>query len=575
MISINKEVVHVLEKIALYMELKGENPFKIQAFRKAAGIVEQLDKPIHEYEDLTVIPGIGKGTQAVIREYIDTGKSTVLEQLQQEIPKGLILLLQVPGLGGKTIARLYNELGIENVDALKEACLKGMVRNLKGFGAKKEEKILEVIENMSGGMSRFPIAMVLPIARYIEEELAKMPGATSFSRAGSLRRVNETVKDLDFIIATTNRNEVRQAIMNMKNIKTVTNQGETKISCIFSFDIDIPVDFRIVEPEEFATCLHHFTGSKEHNVRMRQMAKERNEKISEYGVENLENGNRVTFSSEEEFFQHFNLPFIPPELREDGEEVNRIQELGSLISLSNIKGDLHMHTNWSDGRGTLEEMVESARKKGYEYIAITDHSQNLKVARGLTEEQILKQREIIREINEKYDDITVLAGIELDILADGSLDFEDDVLKELDIVIASIHSGFNQDMEKMMERLSKAIHNPYVHMIAHPTGRKIGIREGYQVDIERLIEMAKETGTILELNANPNRLDLKRDHLVLAEKFGVPIAINTDSHHPDQLDNMEIGVAYARKAWLKKETVVNTWPLSELKSWLQHKRKGI
>lgn len=571
----NKEVARHLEKIAIFLELKGENPFKIQAFRKAATIVVQLENPLTDYEDLTKIPGIGKGTAAIIQEYLNTGTSETLQNLQQEVPKGLIPLLQIPGLGGKTIARLYKELGIENVEELEEACRKGKVRNLKGFGVKKEEKILEAILELGSRNRRLPLAAVLPIAERIEKQLMEMRGVVQFSRAGSLRRLKETVKDLDFIVATDNRELVKEGILNLNNIEKVTNQGDTKISCIFSFDFEVSVDFRIVEPEEFATCLHHFTGSKEHNVRMRQLAKERKEKISEYGVENLETGLVTTFSSEEAFFAHFGLPYIAPELREDGSELERILEEDKLVEYDHIQSDLHMHSTWSDGRATIVEMIEAARNIGYKYIAITDHSQNLKIARGLTKDRLLEQIEEIRRLNEKYPDITILAGIEMDILPDGKLDFEDEVLKELDFVIASIHSGFNQGMAQIMERLYYAMSNPYVHMIAHPTGRKIGYREGYSVDIEKLIHFAKETGTILELNANPNRFDLKWEYLIEAQKAGVPIAINTDSHHPDELANMRLGVQYGRKAWLKKENVVNTWTLDQLKHWLNRKKEKL
>lgn len=564
MIDSKKEVIRLLETIAIYMELKGENPFKIQAFRKAANALELDERLLIEIDNFQAIPGIGKGTAAVIDEYIETGQSEVLKQLQEEVPKGLIPLLQIPGLGGKTIAKLYNELDVENVNDLKRVCEEGKVRELKGFGPKKEEKILKSIEELGMRPERLPFASVLPIVTWIEEQLAGMKSIEKFSRAGSIRRTKETVKDMDFIIATTEPRLVREQLLKMPNMKELTNQGDTKVSCVFSFVFDISADFRIVTRDQFATTLHHFTGSKEHNIRMRQLAKERHEKISEYGIEQINTGEVLTFSTETEFYHHFGLPYISPELRDDGSEIERIDEFDDLITLTDIRGDLHMHTTWSDGAHSLEEMVEACRLRGYEYMAITDHSQFLKVANGLTEDRLRRQMDRIHQLNEKYSDFTILTGIEMDILPDATLDFHDDLLKEVDFVIASIHSAFGQSKEMIMKRLRTACENPYVNIIAHPTGRKIGKREGYSVQFDELIQLAKDTNTILELNASPRRLDLRKEHLVKAQEAGVKIMINTDSHHRDTLSNMEIGVNYARSAWLKKDTVMNTKSLKEL-----------
>lgn len=564
MIDSKKEVIRLLETIAIYMELKGENPFKIQAFRKAANALELDERLLIEIDNFQAIPGIGKGTAAVIYEYIETGQSEVLKQLQEEVPKGLIPLLQIPGLGGKTIAKLYKELDVENVNDLKQVCEEGKVRELKGFGSKKEEKILKSIEELGMRPERLPFASVLPIVTWIEEQLAGMKSIEKFSRAGSIRRTKETVKDMDFIIATTEPRLVREQLLKMPNMKELTNQGDTKVSCVFSFVFDISADFRLVAPKQFATTLHHFTGSKEHNIRMRQLAKERHEKISEYGIEQINTGEVLTFSTETEFYHHFGLPYISPELRDDGSEIERIDEFDDLITLTDIRGDLHMHTTWSDGAHSLEEMVEACRLRGYEYMAITDHSQFLKVANGLTEDRLRRQMDRIHQLNEKYSDFTILTGIEMDILPDATLDFHDDLLKEVDFVIASIHSAFGQSKEMIMKRLRTACENPYVNIIAHPTGRKIGKREGYSVQFDELIQLAKDTNTILELNASPRRLDLRKEHLVKAQEAGVKIMINTDSHHRDTLSNMEIGVNYARSAWLKKDTVMNTKSLKEL-----------
>lgn len=566
-----KDVIRLLEKIAIYMELKGENPFKIIAFRKAAAGLEKDMRGLSEIEIFTDIPGIGKGTAAIIEEYIENGVSETLEQLMAEVPEGLVPLLKLPGLGSKKISRLYKELGIENMESLKKACENNDVSQLKGFGKKTEEKILEAIEQNGTQPERLPIAYMLPIAEKIEQYLQNMAEIERFSRAGSLRRLRETVKDLDFIISTKEPAIVKEQILALEGIHQEVVAGDTKITLEFSGEYIVSVDFRIVKPEEFATALHHFTGSKDHNVKMRQIAKQGGEKISEYGVEQVETGEVLTFASEEAFYSHFNLPFIPAELRENGSEVDEYHGQ-KLIELEDIKGDLHMHTTWSDGAYTIKEMVEACRARGYEYMVITDHSQFLKVANGLTEERLRQQIAEIRRVNEEYDDITVLAGIEMDILPDGTLDFSNDVLAELDFVIASIHSSFSQTEEQIMNRLKTACENPYVHMIAHPTGRVIGNRGGYKVNMDQLIELAKRTNTALELNANPQRLDLSYENIKKAKEAGVPIIINTDAHNQSSLDFMKIGISAAKKGYLQQEDVLNTLPLDQLLQILRSKK---
>lgn len=566
-----KDLLRLLETIAIYMELKGENPFKVSAFRKAANALETDERSLTEIEDFTAISGIGKGTAAVIDEYIKEGSSSVLQELKEEVPSGLIPLLQIQGLGGKKIAKLYKELKVVDVSSLKEACEAGKVQALAGFGKKTEEKILSAIANVGTRPERLPLAYMLPIAEQIEATLSELPEIHQFSRAGSLRRMRETIKDLDFIISTNQPEQVRQYLLKLPNIKEVIGAGDTKVSLVFAYDYDISVDFRLVKPEEFTTTLHHFTGSKEHNVRMRQLAKERGEKISEYGVENVETGEIRTFSSEEEFFKYFDLPFIPPEIREDGKEVETFTATEELIELGDIKGDLHMHSTWSDGAHSIEQMAEACRARGYQYMAITDHSQYLKVANGLTRERLLKQREEIKKLNEKYDDFLILAGVEMDILPDGSLDYDDEFLADMDFVIASIHSAFSQPKEKIMERLKTALTNAHVDLIAHPTGRKIGRREGYDVDIDLLIQLAKETNTALELNANPNRLDLASEYLRKAQEAGVKILINTDAHKLDTLKHMEIGVSAAKKGWIKKSSVINALDKNDLLDFLHNR----
>ncbi|MES0855240.1 DNA polymerase/3'-5' exonuclease PolX [Geobacillus sp. G4] len=567
-----KDVIRLLETIALYLEIKGENPFKVNAFRKAASALEADERSLAEISDFTAIPGIGKSTAAIITEFIKSGSSSVLNELKRDVPETLLALLKLPGLGGKKIAKLHQELGIVDMDGLKEACLAGKVRALAGFGAKTEEKLLAAIEKAGKRPERLPLARVLAIAADIERQLACLDGVIRFSRAGSLRRLNETVKDLDYVIATDRPAEVRDGLLGFERIREVLAAGETKVSLLFQYDDEIAADFRLVGEDEFATALHHFTGSKDHNVRMRQLAKERGEKISEYGVEDQATGKVKTFPDESAFYAHFGLPYIPPELREDGTEVDRYSSDDPLVHFDDIQGDLHMHSAWSDGACSLEELAEACRRRGYRYIAITDHSHYLKVANGLTPDRLRRQREEIERLNARYSDFTILAGIEMDILPDGTLDYDDDVLKELDFVIAAIHSAFKQPRETIMKRLEAALRHPYVDVIAHPTGRLIGQRDGYDVDIERLIELAAETNTVLELNANPNRLDLSAAYVKKAQEAGVYIAINTDAHHLDMLEDMAIGVATARKGWIHKETVINTWPLDKLRQFLRDKR---
>ncbi|MEK7014558.1 DNA polymerase/3'-5' exonuclease PolX [Bacillus sp. FSL R9-9410] len=567
-----KQVIKLLETIGLFMELKGANPFKISAFRKAAAALESDDRSLSEIEDFTKIPGIGKGTAAVIQEYIESGTSEVLQELEKEVPSSLLPLLKLPGLGGKKVAKLYKELGVIDMETLQKACEENKVQALAGFGKKTEEKILEAIDQVGSRPERLPIAMVLPIAGEIEEKLSNVAEVIRFSRAGSLRRVRETVKDLDFIIATTEPAVVREHLLQFDNMIEVIASGDTKVSVRLQYEYDISIDFRLVKPEEFITTLHHFTGSKDHNVKMRQIAKDRGEKISEYGVEILETGEVKTFETEEAFFAHFGLPFIPPEVREDGKEIELIKEYPNLIQFSHIQGDLHMHTTWSDGAFSIEEMVQACRARGYKFMAITDHSQYLKVANGLTKERLREQATEIERMNEKYPDITILRGIEMDILPDATLDFDDEVLAELDYVIGAIHSSFSQDRETIMKRLRTALENKHVTMIAHPTGRLLGRREGYDVDTDLLIQLAKETNTVLELNANPNRLDLSAKLLKQAQDAGVKVAINTDAHTLEMLEDMETGVAAARKGWIQKDNVINTWDIERLLDYIKRNK---
>ncbi|WP_419958687.1 DNA polymerase/3'-5' exonuclease PolX [Psychrobacillus psychrotolerans] len=563
-----KTIIKTLERIALYMELQGENPFKVSAFRKAAQVLELDDRSLSEMDNISSLKGIGAATGAVIEDLITKGESSLLVELQQTVPSGLLPMLKIPGLGGKKIAKLYKELHIDSIDALKLACEEGKVQSLPGFAKKTEEKILLEIVNLQSKPERTAVWQIEPIVDLIEHKLASIALIDKFSVAGSYRRVKEASKDIDFIIATSSPQEVREELLKILPVQKIIAAGDTKVSVTLDVEVEIDVDFRLVELKQFASALNHFTGSKDHNIKMRQIAKDQGKKISEYGVE-LADGSVEHFESEEDFYAYFDLPFIPPTVREDGSEFSKLEQLPSLVKLNDIKGDFHMHSTWSDGAHSIEEMVEACRVKGYSHMVITDHSNYLKVANGLSKERLLNQIDIIHSLNEKYTDIEIFTGTEMDILPDGSLDFEDDVLSQLDFVIASIHSSFSQPQEKIMERLLNALKNPYVHMIAHPTGRIIEQRDGYNPDVPTLIKWAKENGKILELNASPYRLDLNTEYLKLAQEKGVPIAINTDAHHIDQLKYMDIGVRYAQKAWLHKENIVNTWSLEKFKEYIQ------
>lgn len=567
-----KDIIRLLEEIALFLEIKGENPFRISAYRKAAQALERDQRSVSEIDTFTSIKGIGKGTAELIESYIETGEAEVLMRLKEEIPESLLQLLKIPGLGGKRIAKLYQELNIVDIPSLEKACKDGSVEQLSGFGKKTVENIVTAIAELSVRKERLPIAYMLELAIEIESHLRSIPEIERFSRAGSLRRVEETIKDLDFVIATNDYETVRKAILSMDQVESIISDGSTKLSVTVSGEYLVDCDFRFVTNEAFITTLHHFTGSKDHNIAMRQRAKKQAEKINEYGVTSEANEGIKTFTSEEDFFKHFSLNYIPPEARTTGEEVEHFQESVDLVTNAHIRGDLHSHTTWSDAAHSIEEMVEAAIAKGYEYLAITDHSKYLQVANGLNEYRLRKQAEEIASLNEKYSDIHIFSGIEMDILPDASLDFSSDFLQELDIVIAAIHSSFNQSEAEIMKRLNEALENPFVDIVAHPTGRLIGRRDGYAVNMEELLKKAKETDTILEINANPNRFDLSAKWAKEAERIGVKLAINTDAHNVNMFDHMSYGVSVAQKGLIKKDTVINTWPLERLKTYLRRNK---
>lgn len=573
----NRDVADLLYELADYMEIDGENPFRANAYRRAARAVERLREPISEWKErLTSIEGIGKGTAAVIQELLETGEITQLQAYREKMPPGLMTLLAIPGLGPKSVKTLYRHLNITNVEALEKAILEKAVRNLPGFGAKSEAKILEGIKRAGKRPERLLLGHALPAAEQLLARIARIPGVEKASLAGSIRRMEETVKDIDLIVAAPRAEEAAAAIVELPEVHEVIDRGPTKVSIFVQAEWPVQVDVRIVTPEQYATALHHFTGSKEHNVRIRQLAKQKGWKVNEYGVEQVKDGRTMTFASEAEFFGKLGLPYIPPELRQGQGETAYVPEkekwIGDLVTEMQIKGDLHMHSVWSDGRHSIREMAEAAKAKGYEYIAITDHSRSLAVAGGLSIDELMQQREEIEQVNREVEGITVLAGVEMDILPDGRLDYPDDVLRALDFVIASVHSSFQQDERTMTKRILHAIDNPHVHMIAHPTGRLINRRDGYAVNLQEIFKRAAETKTVLELNANPNRLDLSAPHLRQAvEEYGVMIAVNTDAHRIDGLDLMRYGIGTARRGRLTAAHILNTRPLDEVLAILRRK----
>ncbi|MDQ7192198.1 DNA polymerase/3'-5' exonuclease PolX [Staphylococcus felis] len=549
-----KDIIRLLETIATYMELKGENAFKISAYRKAAQSLEVDERTLDQIDDVTTLKNIGKGVGEVINTYVETGESPVLDALKEEVPSGLIPLLKIKGLGSKRIAKLYQTLNVTDKESFQKACENGEVSALNGFGKKTEQNYLEAVKALGSKKDRYPIGTMIKLKQMISDYLSHIDEIEQYEVAGSFRRMKEMSKDLDFIISTYEPLKVQSDLLKIPNKVEEVAVGHTKVSLELEYDDEvIGVDFRMIEPASFYHTLQHFTGSKAHNVRIRQIAKKSGEKVSEYGIEQPD-GSLLQLKSEKEIYQHFNVNWIEPSMREDGSEFDK--DLSEIVTLDDIQGDIHMHTTASDGALSLREMIEANIQKGYAYMCITDHSRSLRVANGLSIERLMKQNEMIRSLNKEYTDIDIYSGTEMDILSDGTLDYPDDVLAQLDYVIAAIHQNFNQSESEIMHRLESACHNPYVRHIAHPTGRIIGRRSGYNVNMDQLVHLCRDTGTVLEINANPQRLDLSAQ--ILRDNPGLKLTINTDAHHDAHLDFMKYGIATAQKGFVRKEQVINT-----------------
>ncbi|WP_414042792.1 DNA polymerase/3'-5' exonuclease PolX [Macrococcus sp. EM39E] len=560
-----KDYIKQLETIATYLELSGENPFKISAYRKAAANIETYQGDIYALENFTEIKGVGKGVAEVLEDLKINGESSLLRTLKETTPPGLVQMLKIRNLGAKKIVKINNALGIEDIEALKQACIDNKVSELPGFGKKSEENILKGIEEMLTMTEKLSIYQMHQFTTMIDDYLLQSQDIQQFNATGSFRRKNEFSGDIDYIIETTARQAVAEFISNAPFIKEVELHGNEKITVqVERDDLITTADFRFTDNAGYAHMLQHFTGSKDHNIRIRQLAKDNNEKINEYGITKAD-GTLIQYQSEKEIYEHFNVNFIPPEMRVDGSEFE-ITNQSDIITIDDIKGDIHMHTTYSDGAHSIEELIDRAIEKGYEYIAITDHSKSLFVANGLSEERLLEQNALIKSLNKQYNEIDIYSGIEMDILGDGSMDYSDDILKELDYVIGAIHQSLTQSEEDIMKRLINACHNPYVRHIAHPTGRLIGKRQGYAVNIEQLMDVAKETNTILEINAHPMRLDLSAD--ILRQYPELQLTINTDAHAINQLDLMPYGVGTAIKGRVTKKQVINTMDRAAFKEWV-------
>ena len=570
----NLELSRIFEQIARILKIKGENPFKIRAYEKITLVLENLPidiETIYQQGGLNNIPGVGEGIAKKIEEFMTTGKLEYYEKLKETIPDGVVELIDILEVGPKTAKLLYEQLGVDNIEKLEKAVRQHQVKDLPGMGEKSETNILRGIELYKRRKERVLLGTALPLAEEIVENLRQLKETDKINFAGSLRRKKETIGDIDILITSQKPEKIMKTFTSLPQVREILAEGPTKSSVITKDDIHI--DVRVVEPISFGAALQYFTGSKAHNIRLRELAAKRGLKINEYGVFNVKTDRRIAGEREEEIYQILNLAFIPPELREDRGEIKAAQEnrLPQIIEYSQIKGDLHLHTKWSDGAHTIRQMAEAAKKKGYKYIAVTDHSQSLGVAGGLIEERLKEQIELIKKLNQELKDFTILSGIEVDIKSDGSLDYPDEILSKLDLVIAAIHSGFKQESKIITGRIIKAMRNKLVNIIAHPTGRLIGFRESYQVDINKMINVAEETGTILEINAYPERLDLNDVYCRMAKDKGVQLAVETDAHNIDGLKFMNLGVDVARRGWLEEKDIINTLPLDKLLKRLKNK----
>lgn len=575
----NRNIAAIFYETADLMEIRGDDPFRIRSYRRAAEAVEGLPYRLADVasdtKKLLEVPGIGKSMAANIQQLLKEGNFSLHAELLQKYRPSMLELLKIQGLGPKTIALIWDAFQICDVDGVEKLAREGKIRELPRMGEKHEQKILKGIEEYRRISGRFLLDAAERTAEKIKEFLAEMPGVEKITAAGSLRRGRDTVGDLDILItgpccADERLDPLLDCIVRFPGISEVLAKGGNKVS--FKLRSGMQVDVRTLKPESFGAALQYFTGSKTHNVSIRQRALKMGYTLSEYALTRVSDGKPIASATEQDIYAALKLDYIPPELRENRGEIEAAAQhaLPKLIELSDIRGDVHMHTVETDGRCTIEEMIGSARERGYEYMAITDHSKNLAFANGLDDKRAAEHIKKIREVGKQTEDIKVLAGIEVDILADGELDLSGSVLDEMDLVIASVHSHFQQEPKEMTDRLLRAITSGHISILGHPTGRILLRREGYDFDLDAIMRAAVEYRVAMELNAYPDRLDLSDRHLKMAKERGVKIVINTDSHHTSHLEKMRFGVLQARRAWLTRDDVLNTWPADKFVEAMRH-----
>lgn len=566
----NREIAQIFETIADMLEVLEENRFKIRAYRNAARNIMELGDKIEEVEgrgELQSISGVGADLSRKISRYLETGKIEEYERLKERVPPGAVELLSIQGLGPKTLAMLIKKLGVRGLSDLEKVLDGEEIKKLPRMGQNKIEEMRRGIQIVKEGGERIPLGAALPTALEITSLVREMPGTLDAVITGSIRRMKENNKDIDILALTRDGGSVIKAFVELPIVREVHAQGETTGSIITGEGVK--VNLRVAGPDSWGGALQYFTGSQAHNVKLRILALSKGCNLNEYGV--FRGENRIAWKSEEEFYEALGLEWIPPELREDRGEIEAAAkgEIPDLIQLADIRGDLHTHSTWSDGRYGIEQMAAAARDMGYEYIAVTDHSPSSRIANGLSTERLMEKKKDIQRARKRVTGISILFGAEVDIKSDGSLDYPDDVLKELDVVIAAVHSGFNMERAAMTARITAALKNPCVHALAHPTGRLIGTRAPYEMDIDEVINTALKHGKALEVNSQYLRLDLNDINTKQAVDKGVKIIISTDAHHTNQLKLMGLGVGTARRGWLQTKNVINALGINELKRWLK------
>ena len=559
----NAEIAKVLKEIGLLLQVEGKDKFKFLAYLRGVRSITSLGEDITsvaERGELVKIQGIGKGLAEVITNYLETGEVGLLKELRTRVPIRVMELEAIPGVGPKTIKLVYDQLGITDLEGFERAALEGKLSGLPGLGKKTEEQIISGIGLVKTGLERTRLAEALDIAKGIKEDLEKIPGIKRLELAGSARRHRETVRDLDILVDAADPKIVMDTFVGHSDVSSITAHGETKSSVRLGSGLQ--VDLRVLPADSFGAGLQYFTGNVDHNIRLRKIAQKKGMKLDEYGL--FKGDEKIAGKDETSIYDALGLPLILPELREDNGEIEAAQkgELPDLLQVGDIKGDLHSHTDQSDGRNTIEEMLDAAQAKGYDYYCVSDHTQSLTIANGLDEERLLKRIEEIDELNASGRwKMKILKGAEVDILGMGALDIEDDVLSQLDVVTVSVHSRMKEDRKTMTERVCQAIENKHVHILGHPTGRLILKRHEFEIDLEAVFETAAKHNVVMELNAHPKRLDLNAGNLRAAKRRGLKIAINTDAHKISELDNMQFGIYEAQRGWVTKEDVINTYPL--------------